>query len=268
LFRSDIPPKAATKALAQAFGVVIGIEAYRDLPAVEYAGRDAEAMYAYLTRAMGFDSRNVVLLKDERATLTDLATYLGPWLEDRVTPESRVFVYFAGHGAPDPRSGEGYLIPHDGNPSYVATKALSVRALYEGLAKLPAKDVTVVLDACFSGSGGRSVLAKGARPLVLAAKAPEPGGNMAVITAARGDQISTYFPEARHGMLTYYLLKGLRGGADADADREVTTSELYRFLTPEVEREARKQHVEQTPTISPEPGRLGDKGARVWVRLK
>ncbi|MFA6318315.1 MAG: hypothetical protein WC943_12965, partial [Elusimicrobiota bacterium] len=42
----DIPPKAATKALAQAFGVVIGIEAYRDLPAVEYAGRDAEAMYA------------------------------------------------------------------------------------------------------------------------------------------------------------------------------------------------------------------------------
>ncbi|MBI5884419.1 MAG: caspase family protein, partial [Elusimicrobia bacterium] len=264
----DYPPKSRTKPRPQAFGVVIGIEQYRDLPAVEFAGRDAEAMYAYLTHSMGFDSRNVILIKDERATLTDMATYLGPWLEDRVTAESSVFVYFAGHGAPDPKSGEGYLIPHDGNPSYVATKALSVKALYAGLAKLASKDVTVILDACFSGSGGRSVLAKGARPLVQAARAPDPGDNMAVITAARGDQISTYYPEARHGMLTYFLLKGLRGEADRNTDREVTTAELYEFLTPAVEREARKQHVEQTPTISPESGRLGDKGTRVWVRLK
>ncbi|MBI5622457.1 MAG: caspase family protein [Elusimicrobia bacterium] len=264
----DYPPKSKAALDPHAFAVIVGIEQYRDLPAVEFAGRDAEAMYAYLTRAMGFDSRNVTLLKDERATLTDMATFLGPWLEDRVTPESRVFVYFAGHGAPDPRTGEGYLIPHDGNPSYVATKALAVKDLYAGLAKLPAKDVTVVLDACFSGSGGRSVLAKGARPLVQAARAPDPGENMAVITASRGDQISTYFPEARHGMLTYFLLKGLRGGADRDSDRQVTTAELFGFLTPEVEREARRQHVEQTPTISPDLGRLGDKGTRVWVRLK
>ncbi|MBI4677269.1 MAG: hypothetical protein HY748_06775, partial [Elusimicrobia bacterium] len=140
--------------------------------------------------------------------------------------------------------------------------------LYANLAKLPSRDVIVVLDACFSGSGGRSVLAAGARPLVHMAKAPAAGGNMSVITAARSDQISTYYPDARHGMLTYFLLKGLRGGADRDSDREITTAELYDFLAPEVEREARKQHVEQTPTISPEPGRLGERASRVWVRLK
>ncbi|MBI4676353.1 MAG: caspase family protein, partial [Elusimicrobia bacterium] len=171
----DFPPKARTAIDPHAVGVIAGIEAYRDLPPVEYAGRDAEAMYAYLTRAMGFDSRNVVLIKDERAALADLATYLGPWLEDRVTAESRVFVYFAGHGAPDPKSGEGYLIPHDGNPSYVETKAFAVKTLYANLAKLPSRDVIVVLDACFSGSGGRSVLAAGARPLVHMAKAPAAG---------------------------------------------------------------------------------------------
>ena len=56
--------------------------------------------------------------------------------------------------------------------------------------------------------------------------------------------------------------------ARADGDKNVTTSELYEFLSPAVEREARKRHVEQTPTIHPAPGRLGKRGRRVWVRLR
>ncbi|MBI5208605.1 MAG: caspase family protein [Elusimicrobia bacterium] len=264
----DIPPKARTERDPQAYAVLIGIEKYRDLPAVEFASQDADIMQSYLTRAMGYDVRNVVVLQDDRATLTDMATFLGPWLEDRVTAGSKVFVYYAGHGAPNPRTGEGYLIPYDGNPNYVETKAFSVKQLYANLAKLPSKDVTVVLDACFSGAGGRSIIAKGARPLVTMTKAPSPGENMAVITAAGNDQISTFYPEARHGMLTYFLLKGLRGGADADGDKAVTTAELFDFVAPSVETEARKQHVEQTPTINPARGALGDKGSRVWVKLR
>jgi uncharacterized caspase-like protein len=263
----DAPPAARTKTDREAFAVVVGVEKYRDIPAVEFAARDAQSVYDYLTKAMGFDPKNVVHLENERATRTDLATYLGPWLKDRVTARSRVFVYFSGHGSPDPLTGEGYLIPYDGSPNYVGTTAVALKQLYGNLSQLPAKDVTVVLDSCFSGAGGRSFLAAGIRPLVNVRLAA-PGGNMVVLSAAQGDQISTYYPEAQHGIFTYFLLKGLRGAADPGHSGVVTTQKLFEYLRPEVEREARLQHVEQSPAIAPELAALGDKAGRVWLKLR
>jgi len=263
----DAPPAARTPANPQAYAVVVGIEKYRDIPAVEFAARDAQAVCDYLTGAMGFDPKNVVHLENERATRTDLTTYLGPWLKDRVTAQSRVFVYFSGHGAPNPVTGESYLIPYDGNPNYVETKAFALKQLYDNLAQLPTRDVTVVLDSCFSGAGGRSFLAAGIRPLVNV-KVAAPAENMVVISAAQGAQISTYYPEAQHGMFTYFLLKGLRGAADSDHSGAITTRKLFEYLRPEVEREARKQHVEQSPDIAPPLDDLGGRAGRVWLKLK
>ena len=42
-----------------------------------------------------------------------------------------------------------------------------IAALKAKAEALKAKEVIVAMDACFSGAGGRSVLAKGARPLVM-----------------------------------------------------------------------------------------------------
>ncbi|MBI5624707.1 MAG: hypothetical protein HY924_13090 [Elusimicrobia bacterium] len=69
-------------------------------------------------------------------------------------------------------------------------------------------------------------------------------------------------------MLTYFLLKALRGGADADKDGRVTTREIYDFVLSSMEREARKLNVEQTPAISPSRDALGPKAGQVWIRLK
>ncbi|MDD5656577.1 MAG: caspase family protein [Elusimicrobia bacterium] len=263
----DVPPRSRMRRDPKAYAVVVGIEKYRDIPAVEFAERDARAVYDYLTKAMGFDPRNVAFLADERATRTDVETALGPWLKDRAGPDSRIFVYYSGHGAPDPVTGDAYLVPYDGSPNYVRTKAIGLRDLYASLADLPARDITVVMDSCFSGAGGRSFLARGARPLVNV-KLAVPGGKLVVISAAQGEQISTYYPETQHGLLTYFLLKGLRGEADADRNGRVTTAELFAFARPAVESEARKQHVEQSPTIVPALESLGEKAGSVWLTLK
>ncbi len=263
----DVPPAARTKRDRDAYAVVVGIEKYRDIPAVEFAARDAQAVYDYLTQVMGFDPKNVVHLENERAARADLATYLGPWLKDRVTAKSRVFVYFSGPGSPDPRTGEGYLIPYDGSPNYVGTTAVALKQLYDNLSQLPAKDVIVVLDSCFSGAGGRSLLAAGIRPLVNVRLAA-PGDNMVVLSAAQSDQISTYYPETQHGLFTYFLLKGLHGAADLGHSGVVTTDKLFAYLRPEVEREARRQHVEQSPALAPDLATLGARGGRVWLKLK
>lgn len=265
----DEPPTVRTEVDPESYAVVIGVERYRQqgLPSVDFAARDAKAVHAYLTRSMGFDSRNVVLLQNEGAAKTDLEKYLGPWLKNRVSKKSRVLVYYAGHGAPNPATGEGYLLPFDGDPAYTSDTAYPIRRLYDTLAELPTKDVTVVLDACFSGQGSRSVIAKGTRPLVAvsAVKAPD---NAVVLAAAAGEQISASLPDEQHGLMTYYLLRGLKGKADADADGKVTTAELYSYLRPEVEREARRQNVEQTPTLSPSADALGERGNAVWLKLK
>ncbi|OGR90213.1 MAG: hypothetical protein A2V88_11290 [Elusimicrobia bacterium RBG_16_66_12] len=267
----DTPPEARLPVDPEAYAVVIGIERYRQkgIPPVEFAARDAQAMYDYLTQSMGFDEKNVILLRNEDAGKTDLEKYLGPWLTNRVTAQSRVFIYYAGHGAPNPVTGAGYLIPYDGDPSYTEVAAYPAKLLYETLAKLPTKRVTVVLDSCFSGQGQRSLLAQGARPLVNAVKTEAGmGANTVTLTAAGGNQISTYLQDAQHGLLTYFLLKGLKGAADADGDGEVTTAEVFSYLKPMVEREARKQNVTQTPTLSPEGPALGARSREVWSRSK
>ncbi len=265
----DAPPAAKTALDPDAVAVVIGIERYRDVPGVEYAARDAQSIHAYLTKSMGFDARNVRLLQNERATRTDLESALGTWLRNRVTEKSRVFVFYAGHGAPNPVTGEGYLVPYDGDPSDTKTTAYPIASLYKSLAALPAREVVVALDACFSGAGGRSVLAKGARPLVNRVKGLEtPGGNAVVLAAAAGDQISLSDADGQHGLLTLSMLRGLRGGADADKNGSVTVAELYGYVRPEVERAARLQNTDQTPSLFPPLGVVGARGDAVLIRLR
>lgn len=260
----DAVPAIAAKTVPDAFAVVIGIEKYRQagVPAVDYASRDAKTMAAYLG-AMGFDPKNVAVLTDAQAGKVDFDKHFGKWLKNRVGPKSRVFVYYAGHGAPNPTTGAGYLMPYEADPSYLDETAYPVTQLYAELAKLPTKDVTVVLDACFSGQGERSLFAKGTRPLVPLQKTRGPE-NAAVIAAASGSQISASDHEARHGLLTYHLLAGLHGGADENGDGKITTAELFAYARPAVERAAKLQNVEQTPTVS---GETGAAGMRVWVSV-
>lgn len=260
----DEPPKTAAKTDPDAYAVVIGVEKYRQdgVPAVDFAARDAQTMYGYLTGAMGFDPKNVVLLTDDKATKTDLQKNLGSWLKNRATAKSRVFIYYAGHGAPNPTTGEGYLMPYEADPNYLEDTAFPIATLYADVAKLPTKDVTIVLDACFSGQGKRSLVAAGARPLVnvRAAKGPE---NATVLAAASGAQISATNPERRHGLLTAALLEALHGAADARGDGRITADEVYAFVRPSVERAAKLQNIEQTPTLSAPTSAP----ARPWIVL-
>lgn len=251
----DAPPAVKTKRDPDAYAVVIGVEKYRQegIPAVDFAARDARTMYSYLTQSMGYDPKNVVLLTDDHATRTDFLKYLGTWLSNRVDAKSRVFIYYAGHGSPNPATGEGYLMPYEADPAYLADTAFPIARLYSDLGKLPTKDVTVVLDSCFSGQGGRSLIAKGARPLVTVQAAKTPA-NAVVLTAAGGAQISAADPDRRHGLLTAYLLEALHGAADKKGDGKITAEEVFDYVRPAVERAARLQNVEQTPTLAGKPG--------------
>lgn len=72
-----------------------------------------------------------------------------------------------------PKRGEAYIVPCDGDPNYLEVTGYSLKRLYNKLTKLHFAEVCVVLDSSFSGIGGRSVLAKGTRPLVIISGIPK-----------------------------------------------------------------------------------------------
>lgn len=230
------------------FAVVIGIESYQDLPPSDYSKSDARIVKDYL-KALGFRERNIELITNEKATKSGIEKAVEAWLPNRVKQDSRVFLYYSGHGAPDPAKGEAYLVPYDGDPGYLPITGYSLKRLYEKLGDLRAAEVIVVLDSCFSGAGGRSILAKGARPLVMMIDTPLLSSKIAVLSATQGSQISTSSAEKGHGVFTYYLLKALQDG-------KKDIAEIYVYIKPLVEDEAKAMNVQQSPSVSPDVDKL------------
>jgi uncharacterized caspase-like protein len=226
---------AARAARPNSYAVVIGIEHYREkLPNADYAAGDAKLAALYFQRALGVPEANIALLTDERAAKSDFEKYFERWLPNRVEAGATVYVYYSGHGAPNPAKGDAYMVPYDGDPTYIEQTGYPVKRLFEQLAKLPAKQVYVAMDSCFSGAGGRSVIAQGARPLVNVAQADVPA-KLTVLAASAGDQISNSYTEKSHGLFTYFFLKGLKEkGDDFHA--------VFDYLKPEVSRMARREY--------------------------
>jgi len=228
--------------------VIIGIEGYEGVPKSDYSYDDAMLVGDY-AKALGFKMRNIEMLLDERATKSAIENTIRTWLRNKAKPESKVFVYYSGHGAPDQETGDAYLVPYDGDPNNLPGSGYPLKKLFEDLGKLQVSEVTIILDAGFSGAGGRSVIAKGARPLVAMTEGVAIPQSMAVFTATQGIQIATSSPEKGHGMFTYYFLKALKDG-------KKNISEIYEYIKPLVEDEAKQLNVQQSPSISPDVEKL------------
>ena len=80
-----------------------------------------------------------------------------------------------------------------------------------------------------------------------------------VLSAASDQQISSGLDEAKHGLFSYYLMKGMEGDADAKKDRKITAGELHTYLGKNVQKQAIKLGREQTPELQ-------GSGERVLVR--
>lgn len=234
-----------------AWAVVVGIESYReDLPAASAAEADARAFAELAKTTLNVPEQNIKLLLGERASRADISAALFEWLpRNAVEKGGRVYVYFSGHGAPDVESGDAYLLPYDANPTYIKTGGLPITKVQKTLSGLEDQEVYVFLDACFSGSGERSVLPEGTRPVVPVKKI-ESSADVVTLSAAGPDETTGAHESGTHGLFTFHLLRGLSGAADANADKNVTVEELYAHVEKAVSVEARRQNRDQKPTLA------------------
>lgn len=257
-YHSDVDqPNYSLPERDRAYALVVGVESYENLPPADFAERDAQAIRAHL-KALGYPDRNILFLTGRKAGKAAIEKYVESWLPRNVPEASRVLVYFSGHGAPDPASGQAYLVPWDGDPKFLENTAYPVKRLYEKLDSLRAREVVVALDACFSGAGGRSVLPKGTRPLVTKVDiGTAASGKLAVLAASSADEITGTDESQGHGLFTYYLLKGLN-----ETRGEGDLQRLYDYLRPKVQDAAQRENRDQTPQILP-----ADLGARARLKL-
>ena len=247
--RSDVDdPGFTRRATPDDVALIVGVEKYQSLPKADFAERDAATVREYM-KSLGVADANIIFLTGQRATRTGLAKYLEEWLPRTVKPSSRVYFYYSGHGAPDPADGASYLVPYDGDPAFLKTSAYPLSRVYEHLAALKAKQVVVMLDSCFSGAGGRSVISKGLRPLVnLKPSAVPMGAPISILAASSSEEVTGSMEDQGHGLFTYYLLKGLQGEAARSGHVDLTT--LYDYVKKSVATGARLQNREQTPQLT------------------
>lgn len=262
----DQPLETKVEPDPQAVALVVGIQKYNPLiPPVPFAFGDAAKVRTYMTDALGVPPQRVFMLRDDEASKTRIQTALKDKLGRLAGSKSNVYVYFAGHGAPDPVTGEPYLVPYDGDPQYIQSSFLSLAELYASLGKLGARSATVMLDSCFSGGasrteGEKAVSLIAGRPVAIQEKRGSLPAGVTVLTATSVNQISSAWRQMKHGLFTYFLLKGLRGGA-REAGGGITVRSLADYVGREVSGKAAELLLP-----SQEPQVQGEGADRVLVR--
>jgi len=253
--------KATQKLHHEDWALVIGIEDYSGLPRVDYAKNDALLAKKYFNKLLGVPEENIITLINKDATKTKIEGYLRQYLPGHVSSDTTLYVYYAGHGAPEVSKGEPYLIPYDGDTRFLEQSAYNLKVFYDDLNKLKLQRVFIFVDSCFSGVAARSseMLVKGARLALSHVQNPSIASEKVISLSATNEaQVSNMYGQRRHGLFTYYLLDGLRGAASTEKDRSVSVKGLYAYVLDNVSKTARKQGVEQTPTIMPPVDKVKD----------
>lgn len=209
----NIPYKNATNPFR--FALVIGNEDYRSYQVglqsesnVDYAIRDANLFKEYATNILGVPQENVMFLTNARAMemygeIRKLSNII-----KLLKGEAEVFFYYAGHGFPDEKTKDPYIIPVDVSGSSLKF-GVKLTDLYTILTEHPSKRVTVFLDACFSG-GARNVGLVSARAIRIRPKEGMLSGNLVVFSATSENQTAHPYRDVKQGMFTYVALQKLR----------------------------------------------------------
>jgi hypothetical protein len=234
------------------YALIIGNEDYKKYQTslsaeanVKFAMNDAKIFKKYCRKTLGIPEENIKLginrissqMKRDIKWLISRAKYGGP--------NVNLIFYYAGHGFPNPKNSEKYLMPVDITGSQV-TDGIKLSKLYSQLVEYPANKVTVFLDACFSGGGRKQGLLAARAVKIEPKKNPINTGNLVVFSGSSGEQESLFHKEKQHGIFTYYLLKKIQ-----ETEGDVTYESLRNYLQKKVPMKAIDLfYKEQVPEVN------------------
>jgi tetratricopeptide (TPR) repeat protein len=228
-FQYDPAVVPSKPAIPRGFALVVGIDAYKNLPPnkqLRYSVADAESVYTTLISVEGgnFPAENVHRLLGADATLENLRRELEVWLPSVARPDDRIVIFFAGHGFM--KDGKGYLAPHDVDHVNLERTGYPMASLAKVMQSIPSKWKLLLTDACHSGA----VAETGSEEVVNALQ--DLNRTLLSFTASATREFSHENKNVGggHGLFTYFVVKGLEGEADDNCDGKVTAGELIPYV--------------------------------------
>jgi hypothetical protein len=240
-----------------AVAIIIGISDYKNLPKADFANDDARVFYDYAIRALSIKPDNIKLLVDGDASEVGIYKAFKTWLPSKVKSSTDVYVFYSGHGLPT-SDGKGlYLLPQQTDRDLISKTAIQMQEVISDIQSTKPKSVTLFLDACYSGQSrtGETLIAS-ARPISIRQESRIFPDNFTVITASQNDQISSSNPDLKHGIFSYYLMRGMEGDADTDKDGKITLGEMQSYLVENVGRQAGMMNRKQEPQLIGDANRV------------
>ena len=253
------PLNIKVKSSDNKIALIIGIENYEGITKATYANLDAKYFNEYTRQVFGVKNENIKLLIDDDATLTKTNVALYKWLAGKIRAnQTDLIIYFAGHGLATNDGKELYFLPQDGDPDLLKRTAISRTELFKEIVNLEPKSVTMFLDTCYSGvSREEETLLATARPIrIVADNEGEIPDNFTIFSASQLNQISSGLKGAKHGIFSYYLMKGLEGKADTNKNKEITNGELLAYMDQNVSQKALELGRQQNPSLAGNPDQV------------
>lgn len=223
-----------------------------NIPNIKPAYANLESMEAYVNDCLGIKEENTYIIKD--ATLANMRTYFGSEINykgkiyNSVNDNENVFIYYVGHGAPSnpPPLGDGknYLMTSDADEYNISNSSYPVKLFYDNISKINSDNITVVVDACFSGkqNDGKNYLMQNASPIFeLEEEVPQTSRNLNIITAGASNEIASWTRDENHTLLTkYFLLASEEMPLYSKKSKNNFNPELINYIQEEVRKDAKK----------------------------
>ena len=143
-------------AYAADHALIVGVGEFKDPQVTSLPGIQLDVdMAQQMMRHLGVPSQNIKILRDKQATIEGMRQQL-KWLAKNVSQDDHIFIYFSGHGSQvEDKNGD----EEDGldETLYLYDGHLIDDEFGELLKNIPSQNVVVLVDACHSGTGTKSL---------------------------------------------------------------------------------------------------------------
>ena len=224
-------------------GLFVGIDRYASplISDLSCSARDARALYALFADSVGDD--HSTLLTDVQATRREILGRLE--LITTADTDDLVFIHFSGHG-----SDTHHLVTHDAEPHLLDRTTIRLEELVDRFAAIPAKNLILCLDCCFSGGAGAKVFHSPVAPRMPASTEALlgriGGSGRVILTASGAEQAAIEDRRKGHGIFSYYLIQALTGAPEVLDAGAIPLLALANFVTQSVEEAAAQfRHIQQ-----------------------
>ncbi|MEN8219663.1 MAG: caspase family protein [Pseudomonadota bacterium] len=157
--------------LAHDRALLVGIDTYQYVTPLRGSKNDVKDMRRFIQKVWGYRSSEIRTLLDKEATRENILNSFDEWLIEGSQRGDRVFFYYSGHGYyiydEDGDEDDGYdetLCPVE--TQITANTMILDDEIKERLQRLKGRQVTVVIDACHSGSVTKNLAQRSAMPII------------------------------------------------------------------------------------------------------